>query len=94
MGAEWVHRNPIQNPDLEDELPWVQEEDEGFYLQDEGGIPRVGPEEGEVYMQFEDRGEYQEEEEQGGVVIPEDEGLLPVDAPEEQEAAEIEWDET
>ena len=38
-------------------------------------------------MQFEDRGEYQEEEEQGGVVIPEDEGLLPVDSPEEPEAA-------
>ena len=45
-------------------------------------------------MQFEDRGEYQEEEEQAGLVIPEDEGLQPVDAPEEPEAAEIEWDET
>ena len=45
-------------------------------------------------MQFEDRGEYQEEEEQGGVVIPEDERLPPVDAPEEAEAAEIVWDET
>ena len=33
---EWVQgRNPIQNPDREDDLPWVQEEDEGFYLQDE-----------------------------------------------------------
>ena len=37
---------------------------------------------------------YQEEEEQGGVVIPEDEGLPPLDAPEEAETAEIEWDET
>ena len=71
-----------QNPDREDDLLWVKEEDEGFYLQDGGGIPQMGPEEGALYMQFEDRGEYQEEEEQGGVVIPEDEGLPPVDVPE------------
>ena len=44
---EWVQgRHLIQNPDREDDLPWVQEEDEWFYLQDEGGIPPVGPEEG------------------------------------------------
>ena len=65
-----------------------------FYLQEGAGIPQVSREEGAVYMQFEDRGEYQEEEEQGGVLIQEDEGLPPVDAPEEAEAAEIEWDET
>ena len=29
-------RNPIQILDREDDFPWVQEEDEGFYLQDEG----------------------------------------------------------
>ena len=54
----------------------------------------MGQGEEEVYMQFEDRGEYREEEEQAGVVIPEDGGLLPVDAPEEPEAVELEWDET
>ena len=40
-------------------------------------------------MQFEDRGEYQEEEEQSGVVIPEDEGLPPVDAPKEAGGADV-----
>ena len=45
-------------------------------------------------MQLEDRVDYQEEEEQSGVVTPEDEGLPPVDAPKEAKAAEIEWDET
>ena len=55
---KWLQgQTPIQIPDREDDLPWVQEEDDGFYLQDGGGIPQVGSEEGEVYMQFEDRGD-------------------------------------
>ena len=34
---EWVQgQHPIQNPDQDDDLPWVQEEDEWFYLQDGG----------------------------------------------------------
>ena len=74
--------NPIQILDWEDDLPWVQEEDEGFYLQDEGGIPLAAPGEEGVYMLFEDREEYPVEEEHEGFAIPEDEELLPFGAPE------------